>query len=36
MKARFMPGKHVSSDGFYKHSDGTVSTMPDEEFYEFD
>jgi hypothetical protein len=36
VKARFMPGKHVALDGFYKHSDGTVSTMPDEEFYEFD
>jgi len=36
MKARFVPGKHVALDGFYKHPDGTVSTMPDEEFYEFD
>ena len=36
MKARFFPGKHVALDGFYKHSDGTVSTMSDEEFYEFD
>jgi hypothetical protein len=36
MKARFIPGKHVALDGFYKHADGTVSTMPDEEFYEFD
>jgi len=35
MKARFIPGKHVALDGFYKHPDGTVSTMPDEEFYEF-
>jgi hypothetical protein len=23
-------------DGFYKHPDGTVTAMPDEEFYEFD
>jgi hypothetical protein len=36
MKVRFVPGKHVALDGFYKHLDGTVSTMPDEEFYEFD
>jgi hypothetical protein len=36
MKARFIPGKHVAVDGFYKHLDGTVSAMPDEEFYEFD
>jgi hypothetical protein len=36
MKARFIPGKHVALDGFYKHPDGNVSTMPDEEFYEFD
>ena len=36
MKARFFPGKHVALDGFYKHADGSVSAMPDEEFYEFD
>jgi len=36
MKARFIPGKHVALDGFYKHPDGTVSTMPNDEFYEFD
>jgi len=36
MKARFIPGKHVALDGFYKHPDGTVSAMRDEEFYEFD
>jgi hypothetical protein len=36
MKARFLPRKHVALDGFYKHPDGTVSTMPNEEFYEFD
>lgn len=36
MKARFIPGKHVALDGFYKHVDGTVSTMPNKEFYEFD
>lgn len=36
MKARFVPGRHVALDGFYKHPDGTVSVMPDKEFYEFD
>ena len=36
MKARFIPGEHVALDGFYKHPDGTVSTMPSEEFDEFD
>ena len=36
MKARFIPGKHVALDGFYKHPDGSVSAMPNEEFYEFD
>lgn len=36
MKARFIPGKHVALDGFYKYPDGTVSTMPRKEFYEFD
>jgi len=36
MKARFFGGKHVALDGFYKHLNGTVSAMPDEEFYEFD
>jgi hypothetical protein len=36
MKARFLPGKHVALDGFYKHPNGTISAMPNEEFYEFD
>lgn len=36
MKARFIPGRHVALDGFYKHADGTVSSMPNEEFCEFD
>ncbi|MFZ0979695.1 MAG: hypothetical protein WAN23_09865 [Candidatus Acidiferrales bacterium] len=36
MKARFIPGKHVALDGFYKNADGTVGAMPDKEFYEFD
>lgn len=36
MKARFIPGRHLALDGFYKHPDGTVSPMPDNEFHEFD
>jgi len=36
MKARFVPGAHVALDGFYKHPDGTVTAMPDEEFNQFD
>jgi len=36
MKARFLPGKHVTLDGFYKQPDGTIKPMPSEEFYEFD
>jgi len=36
MKWRFFGGKHVALDGFYKHPDGTVSAMPDGEFYKFD
>jgi len=36
MKARFLPGKHVALDGFYKNANGTISAMPNEEFYEFD
>lgn len=37
----FMPGrllpfiKSVALDGFYKHPDGSVGAMPDEELYEF-
>ena len=29
-------GSSVALDGFYKHPDGRVAAMPDEEFYEFD
>jgi hypothetical protein len=36
MKARFIPGRHVALDGFYKHPDGTVSPMDNKEFHEFD
>jgi hypothetical protein len=35
MKARLI-GQNVALDGFYKYPDGTVATMPDEDFYEFD
>ncbi len=33
---RFMPGKSVALDGFYKYCDGTVSEMKAEEFWQFD
>jgi hypothetical protein len=36
MEARFLPGKHVAADGFYKHPDGSVTPMAGEELYEFD
>jgi len=36
MKARFLPGSRAASDGFYKRSDGSVTSMPDKEFYECD
>ena len=36
MKARFVPGKHVALDGFYKHPDETVTPMPANEFHQFD
>ncbi|MGB8782722.1 MAG: hypothetical protein WCD02_06370 [Terriglobales bacterium] len=37
MNARHVPlVKHVALDGFYKHSDETVTPMPAVEFYEFD
>ena len=35
MKARFMPGKHVALDGFYKHPNGAVTAMSDEDFNKF-
>jgi len=35
MDARFIPGKHVALDGFYKYPDETIAPMPDDEFYEF-
>ncbi len=28
MQARFIPGKHVAIDGFYKPPDGAVEQMP--------
>ena len=37
MQPRLLPfGHHIAMDGFYKHPDGTVSPMPEREFYEFD
>ena len=37
MNARLFPLlKHVALDGFYKHRDGTVTPMPEDEFYDFD
>ena len=36
IKILFVPGRHVTLDGFYKHPDGSVSTMPTEKMYEFD
>lgn len=36
MESRFLPGKHVAADGFYKHPDGSVTPMAGEELYEFD
>lgn len=35
MKAKVL-GQNVALDGFYKYSDGTVASMPKEDFYEFD
>jgi hypothetical protein len=35
MKGGPFPGSSVALDGFYKHPDGTVAAMPDEELYEF-
>jgi hypothetical protein len=36
LEHRFMPGKSVALDGFYKYPDETVSPMDDSEFYKFD
>jgi hypothetical protein len=33
---RFMPGKSVALDGFYKYPDETVTEMKTEEFWKFD
>ena len=36
MKPRLLPfGHHVAMDGFYKHPDGSVTRMSDEEFNAF-
>jgi hypothetical protein len=36
MEHRFLPGKSVALDGFYKYPDDTASAMKAEEFWEFD
>ena len=36
MKTRIHIGSHVALDGFYKHPDGMVSPMADDEFYGYD
>jgi hypothetical protein len=36
MEHRFMPGKSVALDGFYKYPDESVSEMKPEEFWNFD
>ena len=36
LQTHWFPGKHVALDGFYKHENGTVSPLPDDEFYSFD
>lgn len=35
MKSRFLFGSSVALDGFYRHPDGTVAPMSDEELNEF-
>ena len=36
MDHRFMPGKSVALDGFCRHPDGSVSSMPEDELDEFE
>jgi hypothetical protein len=36
LEHRFMPGKSVALDGFYKYPDETVTEMTSEEFWDFD
>ena len=36
MYNRFLPGKSVALDGFYKMPNGLIKPIPDKEFYEFD
>jgi hypothetical protein len=36
MEHRFIPGKSVALDGFYKYPDGTVAPMQPEDFWAFD
>lgn len=35
MKHKFFPGTSAALDGFYKHRNGDVTPMGDEEFYEY-
>jgi hypothetical protein len=36
LKHRFMPGKSVAMNGFYKYPDETIAPMTSEEFWDFD
>jgi hypothetical protein len=36
LEHRFMPGKSVALDGFYKYPDETTAPMSTEDFYVFD
>jgi hypothetical protein len=35
MKNKYFPGSSLALVGFYKHRDGHVTTMPDEEFHRY-
>ncbi len=35
MKHKYFPGSSVALDGFYKHRDGHVTAMPDNEFHRY-
>ena len=36
MKARLLFGNHVALDGFYMHPNGSVTQIPNDEWYEFE
>jgi hypothetical protein len=36
MKARLFFGNHVALDGFYMHPNGSVTQIPNDEWYEFE